>query len=66
MSKFNLLLFIMLIIFVRLFAELDFCDHTVLVTLEASISEFNASKDISFFGNFEKTSIVKTPYFAFM
>ncbi|MCL2065740.1 MAG: S8 family serine peptidase [Candidatus Cloacimonetes bacterium] len=40
-----------------LFAELDFCDRTVLVVLEPSFSEYTGTRDASFFGSFEKDSV---------
>ena len=40
-----------------LFAELDFCDRTVLVVLTPAFSEYAGSRNAEFFGNFEKESV---------
>ncbi|MCL2065360.1 MAG: S8 family serine peptidase [Candidatus Cloacimonetes bacterium] len=40
-----------------LFAELDFCDKTVVVVLKPSHSEFTGSRNADFFGDFEKVSV---------
>ncbi|MCL2065347.1 MAG: S8 family serine peptidase [Candidatus Cloacimonetes bacterium] len=40
-----------------LFAELDFCDKTVLVVLRPEFSEYTGSRSADFFGNFEKVSV---------
>ncbi|MCL2064647.1 MAG: S8 family serine peptidase [Candidatus Cloacimonetes bacterium] len=49
--------FFMTILTSFLFAELDFCDRTVLVVLEPSFSEYTGTRDASFFGSFEKDSV---------
>ena len=40
-----------------LFAELDFCDKTVLVVLRPEFSEYAGSRSADFFGSFEKVSV---------
>ncbi|MCL2063842.1 MAG: hypothetical protein FWG98_05675, partial [Candidatus Cloacimonetes bacterium] len=57
MPKKNLIFIFMTILTSFLFAELDFCDRTVLVVLEPSFSEYTGTRDASFFGSFEKDSV---------
>ncbi|MCL2065758.1 MAG: hypothetical protein FWG98_15495 [Candidatus Cloacimonetes bacterium] len=57
--KTTLLYFFLIVCFTNfLFSDVEFCDHTVLVVLESSLSGYSRSLvDESFFGDFEKVSI---------
>ena len=58
MKKFLKTLLFLAIAFVLSAEEkMDFCDHTVLVVLCPTISEFDGNKCPSFFGTFEKKSV---------
>ena len=35
----------------------DFCDHTVLVTMHPSFSEFTSTRSMSYFGSFPMVSV---------
>ncbi|MCL2065466.1 MAG: S8 family serine peptidase, partial [Candidatus Cloacimonetes bacterium] len=55
--KKNILIALLSFIIGNLFGGYDFCDRTILVTLEPEYSHYTGALEASFFGSFEKDSV---------